>query len=70
MMAQVTGELGAVVRRSRWRVIGWRPAERSGDPEYEHRTAIETSPAKRVSSIPFISRYSENYRSSLSRILC
>jgi hypothetical protein len=52
MMAQVTGELGAVVRRSRWWVIGWRLAERSGNPEYQHRPAIETSPAKRFSCVP------------------
>jgi hypothetical protein len=54
MMAQATGELGAVVRRSKWWVIGWRPADRNDDPEYQHRPAIETSPAERVSSMVFI----------------
>src|SRR5262249_30371191 len=51
MMAQATGERGAVVRGSKWWVIGWRPADRNADLEYQHRPAIETSPAKRVSSM-------------------
>jgi len=55
MMAQAAGKLGAVIRRSRWtEVVGNRRESggSDGNPVREHRQAIETSPAKRVSCVP------------------
>ena len=57
MMAQAAVDLGAVVRRTRKsEVVGNRreSGREGGNPEHQHTAAIETSPAKRVSSIPFI----------------
>jgi hypothetical protein len=60
MMAQAAGVLGAVVADQR----GWRQREvkgnqqigdgKDGDWEHWRRSAIKTSPAKRVSSTPFM----------------